>query len=350
MLIQSRQKARGFTLIELLVVIAIIAILIALLLPAVQQAREAARRTQCKNNLKQLGLALHNYHDSMSMFPRSQLGATTGTADWRGHSAHVMILPYIEQAALYSQYEMDIHAWWDGGKIGVDGTAHHNVQNANRAGMKRLTAFICPSNSASISFPACSYPVSEGNNAGMFNDGVAGGATAIKQNGIFNIQISVKMGDITDGTTNVIMAGEQLLSGTVPTLDRVVNLRQGVAIPAGWDGTFLTQAQMDDWGNRCTTSGSGQRTETGRYWCPGVHEQSVFNTLLTPNSKYQNCTAHCVGCAPDGPAMLGARSLHTGGVQVLLADGSVRFVSDNVDYMTWQRLGARNDGSPLGEF
>ena len=183
MLIRSRQKARGFTLIELLVVIAIIAILIALLLPAVQQAREAARRTQCKNNLKQLGLALHNYHDSMSMFPRSQLGATTGTADWRGHSAHVMILPYIEQAALYSQYEMDIHAWWDGGKTGVDGTAHHNVQNANRAGMKRLTAFICPSNSASIAFPACSYPDSEGNNSGMFNDGVAGGATAIKQNG-----------------------------------------------------------------------------------------------------------------------------------------------------------------------
>ncbi len=343
------RRRNAFTLIELLVVIAIIAILIALLLPAVQQAREAARRTQCKNNLKQLGLALHNYHDTMNMFPRSQMGATTGTADWRGHSAHVMILPYIEQAPLYALYDMNVWAWWDGGRVGRDGTNHHMV-SAGRAGLTRIPAFLCPSNSATIGFPGCSYPVCEGANSGMFNDGVAGGYVATKENGIFNIRTPVRIGDITDGTTNCIMAGEQLLSTTVPTLDRIINLRQAVAIPSGWDGTFLTQAQLDDWGGRCNASSNAQRTETGRYWNPGIHEQSVFNTLLPPNSKYGNCTAHCSGCAPDGPAMLGARSLHTGGVQVLLADGSVRFVSENVDYLTWQRLGSRNDGNVLGDF
>ena len=317
--------------------------LIALLLPAVQQARESARRTQCKNNLKQFGLALHNYHDTFLIFPRSQLGGVTGSSDWRGHSAHVMLLPYIDQSPLYSTYDMNAWAWWDNAK------GPHNV-NAGKAGLKRVAAFLCPSNSATIGFPGNSYVVSEGANGGMFNDGVVGGANAGKQNGMFNMQVPVRMGDVTDGTSNVIMMSEQILSQTSPTLDRLVNLRQTVAIPAGWDGTFLTQAQVDDWGSRCTASGANARTETGRYWAPGVHEQTTFNTLLPPNSKYQNCTAHCSGCAPDGPAMIGARSLHTGGVHVLLSDGSVRFVSDNVDYTTWGKLGSRNDGGTVGEF
>lgn len=272
----------------------------------------------------------------------SQNALPNTNADWRGHSAHVMILPYIEQANIYAQYDMNAWAWWDSGK-----GAH--MVSGGKVGLQRLPAFWCPSNSATISFPGCSYPVCEGNNSGMYNDGVVNGFQAIKNNGMFNLRVPVRMGDVTDGTSNTIMAGEQLLSGTVPTKDNLVNLHQAVAIPAGWDGTILTQAQLDDWGTRCT-AGTTIRSETGRYWTPGVHEQTVFNTLLPPNSKYANCTAHCGGCAPDGPAMLGARSLHTGGVQVVLGDGSVRFVSENVDYLTWQRLGSRNDGNVLGEF
>src|SRR5688572_16336833 len=110
-----RQRKRGFTLIELLVVIAIIAILIALLLPAVQQAREAARRTQCKNHLKQFGLAIHNYHDTHRAFPRLTSGSqgTGFGTEWRGFSAHVMLLPYIDQAPLYNQIDFQWHAETD---------------------------------------------------------------------------------------------------------------------------------------------------------------------------------------------------------------------------------------------
>lgn len=191
----------------------------------------------------------------------------------------------------------------------------------------------------------------EGNNAGMFNDGVAGGYVANKQNGIVNLRVPVNTAAIRDGTAYVIMAGEQISAGSGGALqDKLVFLRQGVAIPAGWDGTFLTQAQLDSWGTACTTSGNGQRTETGCFWNVGVHEQGAFNTLLPPNSKYQNCTAHGVGSAPDGPAMLGARSVHAGGVHVLMGDGTVRFVNQTISYAMWQNLGARNDGTPIGEF
>jgi len=338
-----RWRRLGFTLIELLVVIAIIAVLVAILLPAVQQAREAARNSQCKNNLKQLGVALHNYHETMGCFPSSQGGAATGQADWRGHSAHVMILPYMDQGALYNKYNMNAWAWWDGGM----GT--HMVDTA-QPGRQRIAGFLCPSNFSNQTdgigiTPGLNYPVCEGNNAGMFNDGVAGGFNLQKCNGVFTMRAIVNIGAITDGTTNVILVGEQIQSLSGST-DAVVNLKQAVAIPGGWDGTFLTQAQLDDWGTRCAAT-TTQRTETGRFWSPGVHEQSVFNTLLPPNSRHPNCTAHCGGCAPDGPAMIGVRSMHTGGANIVLADGAVKFIGNNIDYILWQRMGARNDGAAV---
>lgn len=339
----QRTRLSGFTLIELLVVIAIIAVLVAILLPAVQQAREAARNSQCKNNLKQLGVAFHNYHETMGCFPSSQGGGVTGQSDWRGHSAHVMILPYIDQAALYNKYDMNAWAWWDNGK------GPHQV-NANTAGRQRIAGFLCPSNSSFQTdgtgiTAGCNYPVCEGDNAGMFNDGVSGGFNLVKSNGVFTMRAIVNIGAITDGTSNTIMVGEQIQSLSGST-DAVVNLRQAVAIPSGWDGTFLTQAQLDDWGARCRAT-TTQRTETGRFWTPGVHEQTAFNVLLPPNSVYPNCTAHCGGCAPDGPAAVGARSLHTGGVNICLADGAVKFVGNNIDYSLWQYMGSRSDGNKI---
>ncbi len=345
-----RSVRRGFTLIELLVVIAIIAVLIALLLPAVQQAREAARRSQCRNNLKQLGLAFQNYHDGNKTFPLSQSGRVTGQADWRGHSAHAGALPYMEMGALYKTYNFGAWSWWDTAAPG------HMVQNAGSPGRVRVVGFVCPSNTAFLSDgtgvrPQMNYPVCEGANAGMFNDGVAGGYGTNKQNGVFNIRVPVPISGILDGTANTIMASEQISSGSAgPVVDRLVHLRQAVAIPGGWDGTFMTQAQLDDWGGRCTTSANNQRTETGCFWNVGVHEQGTFNVLLPPNSKYQNCTAHCSGCAPDGPAMLGARSLHTGGVHVLMCDGAVKFANQTISYITWQNLGSRNDKVPTENF
>jgi prepilin-type N-terminal cleavage/methylation domain-containing protein len=338
---------RGFTLIELLVVIAIIAILIALLLPAVQQAREAARRTQCRNNLKQLGLAFHNYHDVHNQFALSQLGpTTTGNEDWRGNGPHVGILPFIDQTPLYNTYNFNINAYWN---------TPHNTSAANSPGRQAIPGYRCPSDPVVKSdgtgrLPGNNYPVCEGANGGMFNDGVAGGYNASKTNGIFTMRVPVTFASITDGTSNTIMAGEQALAGGGGTISSLAGLRQGIAIPSGWDGTFLTQVQVDDWGSRAAASTTNIRQDTGDYWNAGVHQQSTFNTLFQPNSKYPNVTAHCAGCAPDGPAVIPARSYHTGGVHVLLGDGTVRFVSDNIDLTTWQRLGARNDGQVLGEF
>ncbi len=333
----------GFTLIELLVVIAIIAVLVAILLPAVQQAREAARASQCRNNLKQLGIALHSYHEVMGMFPQTQGGGVTGQSDWRGHSAHVMLLPYMDQSGLYNKYNMNVWCWWD------NGLGTHMV-NGGQPGRQRIPGFLCPSNFSNQTdgngiTPGLSYPVCQGSNAGMFNDGIAGGYNLAKQNGMFALRANVNIAAVTDGTSNVIMAGEQIQSLSGGT-DALVNLKQAVAIPAGWDGTFLTQAQLDDWGSRCAAS-TTQRTETGRFWNTGVHEQGSFNTLLPPNAKYPNCTAHCGGCAPDGPAMVGARSMHTGGAHVVLGDGAVKFMSNSIDYQLWQWLGARNDGNKV---
>ena len=335
--VRKSRRLPGFTLIELLVVIAIIAILIALLLPAVQQAREAARRTQCKNNLKQLGLAMHNYADVHLVFPKahSHINPGGGEWDWRGHSAQAMMLPFIDQAPMYDQYNFNV--WAEGGNDGVA-----NV---------RLKAFLCPSDSLpNANVPGNNYMVNKGANVGHTND-IPGGLPVQNQNGIFNFQKVVGFRDITDGTSNVLAAAETIIGSSGSLTDQLVHFK-GAGVPGGMPSQNPTQAQVDAWGTACSTGSTsgGRWVEIGWWWHRGDGSQTNFSTLLTPNSKYPNCSAHCGGCALDGAHMLGARSRHTGGVQVLLCDGAARFVSDNVDYLTWQRLGNRQDGNTLGEW
>ena len=206
-------RNRGFTLIELLVVIAIIAILIALLLPAVQQAREAARRTQCKNHLKQLGLALHNYHDVYNKFPKlsfaTQTGegtsATVGAArDWAGFSGIVMLLPYMDQAPLYNQLDFNFYA-----NSGAGG-APSDPAPTNRTILQEndFTTLNCPSDTV---FPgsgsSTNYVLCTGTH---FN---AWGTGAATNDGFFHRAFTNSMRDCTDGTSNSIMMGE-ILHGT----------------------------------------------------------------------------------------------------------------------------------------
>ena len=346
----------GFTLIELLVVIAIIAVLIALLLPAVQQARESARRTQCKNNLKQLGLALHNYHDVTNMLPRLNLGSIRdGSGDgWRSHSAQTMILPYIDRAALYSKINFDVNACCD------NGGGPYNMETAgNPTGVQMniqapIAAFLCPSDQAIPGMAGPNnYAVCIGPNKG-FNIPVA------EMNGAFNRTPSFGLSALTDGTSNTILMSEIVKSGGggAPTSQSYLagsRNGSGIAVDGNAAGLNsypggLTKGQVDIWGTACAAVAAVSGERIGERWYHGEAGRTGVGTLLGINSKFPNCSFHCNGCHYDGSTLFGARSLHTGGAHHLMGDGAVRFISENVDWQTYQRLGSRNDGETVGEY
>jgi prepilin-type N-terminal cleavage/methylation domain-containing protein/prepilin-type processing-associated H-X9-DG protein len=346
---------RGFTLIELLVVIAIIAILIALLLPAVQQAREAARRTQCRNNLKQLGLAIHNYHDNFNMFPRMTQGPVQGSArgdDWRNYSAHAMILPYIDQAPLYNLVAQAINenrcASGGGTPSSADGTAPFSLST------RKIPAFLCPSDSPpGDRVDWNNYAVSSGANKGWpgNND------EAIDQNGIFNRYVTVRMADITDGTSNVLAFSELVTSdqgardGSQADLARA---REGNGVAGGNADPdaypAITKANVDAWGVAAAALTTINGNRVGSQWYRGIVGVTSFTTLLTPNAKTPNVTFHCAGCGLDQRGLFAARSKHVGGVHALMCDGSVKFVGENIDWDTWNRVGSRYDGATVTDF
>jgi len=346
-----RLRKRGFTLIELLVVIAIIAVLIALLLPAVQQAREAARRTQCKNNLKQFALALHNYHDTFKLFPRSVMGSIyDGQGDgWRSFSAHAYCLPYIDQAPLYNIINFNANACCENG-----GGPPNNDAILNRI---KLTAFLCPSDSPPVNLASPNnYAVCNGSNTGFDADQNQG-----QQNGVLNRYQIVNISGITDGTSNTILASEIITTdqgGGIGTQQQLSVMRNGQAVKGEYNnprattqpGAQITLANVQAWGNSCAaiTSYNGERM--GDRWYHGESGRTVFNTLLPPNSTFPNCSFHCGGCHYDGGVLIGARSNHTGGVHTAMADGTVRFVSANIDWNVWNALGSRNGGETVGEF
>lgn len=337
---------RGFTLIELLVVIAIIAILIALLLPAVQQAREAARRTQCKNNLKQIGLALHNYHDIYGRFPigAQECGGANcpggaGPANLEMYGWGAAILPQIDQGPLFNQLRIgDLHM--------TEVLADVNLRNLLQS---PIAGFICPSDTSPThlmfggqmnggsgrhmngnSGVGTGFRVAKSNYVGNCGYNDVARANANGQRGIFQRAASFKFRDITDGTSNTIAVGER-----------------------------TTRCAAGAWsGNRNPTGSGAQGADytLGRTSIPPNH----------PNNGSHQCTE-------------GFDSPHVGGVQFLFCDGSVTFISENIDYNlhinatdrvrdgntpnrtgwgtnvtsqlgTYQKLGNRDDGQPVGEF
>ena len=310
-------RRRGFTLIELLVVIAIIAVLIALLLPAVQQAREAARRSQCQNNLKQFGLALHNYHDVNLVFPYGyRYGSSSLNIARLRESWFQPTMPFLELTNLYEAYVQ----------------VHHDDQIANgpKTTMVHHTEGFAPDLVATgIPVATCpSDPNSPGDNRGFQGNYVACtgndhlGAYAQRtqtMRGMFYISSNTDMGSIVDGTSNTVMLAE----------------------------TLVRPGTSNVWG------------EPGSYWNGGAWGSFGFTTFEGPNTPLpdQNYTcrgedyhlAPCVTVDRD-PAYNFARSAHTGGVMVLLADGSVTFVSDSINRATWHALGTRNRGEVVGEF
>jgi len=336
----SPNRGAGFTLIELLVVIAIIAVLIALLLPAVQQAREAARRSQCKNNLKQIGLALHNYHDAYQMFPPAQgltvvqvssvpPGGDNGN-HYRSRSIFVAMLPYLDQAPLYNQFDQSVR---------VDYGNNATLRNT------KLSALLCPSDMEySGTPPGCNY----GGSAGASPYWPTGNSGT---KGLFRRLASVRIADAIDGTSNTIAVVESVVGdATDGTFNKTVDIAKGVT--SGWPGDNgpWTQAQVNAYGSNCETTGAtAHYSILGSYWAQGLTGMTIFNTLSPPNWQYPDCN-YTTGGVMDGKGVYGARSRHTGGVQVLMGDGSVRFVSDNVNLATWQAVGGAADGVVVGEF
>ncbi|QDU07843.1 DUF1559 domain-containing protein [Gimesia aquarii] len=307
------KRKRGFTLIELLVVIAIIAILIALLLPAVQQAREAARRSTCKNNLKQIGLALHNYHDNFRTFPpgdvrRTYGGVNSWTTSMLGWIPR--ILPFLDQAVIYNQINWELES-------GVSAAPNNNLRR------EKLPAVRCPSDSsrqpdgnyAPTNYLACR--------------GQGDSTTANFDGSIFARNSNVKIRDIEDGTTNTMMVSETFASA--PFCD---DPSSGGLCPA----SCLTKPGYQ---------GNVRQRQQGYSWFfAQYYEANYYATIYGPNHDEPDCGAG----SGTANAILSARSKHVGGVHTLLADGSVRFTSENIDLAIWQNVGDPKDGNILGEW
>ncbi len=333
------KSRRGFTLIELLVVIAIIAILVALLLPAVQQAREAARRSSCKNNLKQIGLGLHNYHDTHNVFPASVFspGASGGSPIKTNTTGWIMLLPYVEQGALYDQYNFN-HATGiyngagncpdstlypvTGGTPRLAGTDAGILANVTLGGSiipvyycpsdpgQRLHTSACHSDSTmsprpSVARSSYEFSVTSSHASTQWS------AESTSSRAMFGANSRSQMRDIVDGTSNAIAVAESTLE--------------------------LEQHNWKTW------SSSG-------WFTTGAHLQS----FLRPLNERRCCSWSNFGTASTSPAKLSdggfSGSMHAGGLHILMGDGSVRFLSDTVDFSIRRDLSSISDGRVVGEF
>lgn len=331
--VRTLSSKTGFTLIELLVVIAIIAILIALLLPAVQQAREAARRSQCKNNLKQLGLAIHNYHDVFNTYPigaraasGSSICCSTCGTNWR-----VGLWPYLDAAPVYNKINFAACFMSDTSGLIRNG---FNLENQILRGLVVSPVFNCPSSMNPNR--ADTNPVTNNFHKGQTVDyvGIMGavpdpnGRANVVANGNYNggiyanngtllVQQSTSMKDLVDGSSNIIVVSEQ--SGLVGTQDISANYYGGWA---GWTGQVVPWATVTD------------------HWHSGLTAvRYPPNQKTTANGAVNRYNPNTI-----------INSMHVGGIHVLLGDGSVRFVSDNINFLTLSRLCVKDDGQPVGEF
>ncbi len=341
---------RGFTLIELLVVIAIIAVLIALLLPAVQAAREAARRAQCINNLKQIGLALHNYQSSNGSFPMGNTKVLIGGGynTWAGWSAHAQMLPFLEQTAIYNAINFN----FSGFAFAVPSESLGEYSNSTAAYTK-INAFLCPSNPRSgggkglyalYAVAPTDYAASYGTTTNdLGHVSVNGQPGPGPSTGVFGAWLSYDLRDCTDGTSNTIAFGEWISSDMGVASVR----KRGYGIENVADSS--PSARMDDARlnptavlqalQNCSTAwntgtGGQYNAELGAMWAMGQEGYSMMNFIQVPNDSnapFGFCAIAGNGGGADDSAFDGPNSFHPGGCNTLFCDGSVKFIKSTVN-------------------
>lgn len=338
---------RAMTLIELLVVIAIIGILVALLLPAVQAARESARSLQCRNNLKQIGLALHNYHGVHNCFPAGRMRSMVD-GQGRCFSAYAHLLPYLEASNLFDQ---------------INFNANPDDPAANGTALSQtIPFFLCPSdpdrvlqssivsgvivNSAVHNYPlstGTTYPVSLRNPGG------------VAVTGIFFENSWLRLAEITDGTSNTVCVSETIKSEGGPNIWDGTTRTNGFVLTAGNDNA-TNGPELTDYASQCHQAGLRLQQTRGSRWLYGAPGHSMYNHLRTPNDPDVDCR----GGLPHSTRTnywwdrlslnVAARSRHPGGVHSLFCDGHVQFVGNTVHLGTWQALGSRQGGEATSVF
>src|SRR5262245_38417331 len=344
----SSSPRRGFTLVELLVVIAIIGVLVALLLPAVQMAREAGRRAKCQNNLKQIGLAINNYHDVNGCFPPGRQ-RTFVDGQGRCFSAYAFLLPYLEAKTLYDQINFDANP---------DDPALNGVPLGHTT-----PYFLCPSDSIKIlqsnvvngvvvNSAVHNYPLNTGTTYPLSPRNPGG----VPVTGVFFENSSTGFKDILDGSSRTVCISETVQADVGgPTTWDGVSKTNGFVLTRGNDNA-TNGPELTDYATQCHGAGLQLQQTRGSRWLYGAPGHSMYNHIRAPNDPDVDCR----GGLPHSirtnfwwdrlSLNVAARSRHPGGVQALFCDGHVQFVSNTIQLATWQALGTRAGGEVVGNY
>jgi prepilin-type N-terminal cleavage/methylation domain-containing protein/prepilin-type processing-associated H-X9-DG protein len=329
---------RGFTLIELLVVIAIIAVLIGLLLPAVQKVREAAARTKCQNNLKQLALALHNYEGAKGSLPPA-FRAEGSPPYFDSWSVLAELNPFLEQTAIYNKMDLTQQTY---------DTQFHITAANQFAVQQTIGLFLCPSDRMVpvTSGPAYGVPVLGPTNYAFCNGTGTNGGSPWNADGVFVAQMRFRITDIPDGTSTTAFASESILG------DGPASAAGPQPAPADVVYAFLSGLPLSD--SACAGASLWNfQQPRGFAWATGEIRCASYNHFYPPNPPQWDCVTFDLRAGPmqfTANGWKAARSRHSGGVNLALADGSIRFVTNGIDPNTWRALATRAGGEPVRDY